>query len=44
MHRGEVVAIKFLHFGNQQPYRSIPAFTRKPLLHPEVAKETENRN
>jgi len=28
--------------GSQQSYKSVPAFARKPLLHPEVAKEMEN--
>jgi len=30
--------------GLQQAYRNVPTFTRKPLLHPEVAKEMENQS
>jgi len=32
------------YFGSQQPYRSISAFIRKPLLHPEMVKGMENQN
>jgi len=30
--------------GSQKPYRSIQAFTRKPFLHPEMAKKMENQS
>jgi len=30
--------------GSQRPYRSIPAFTKKPIPHPDMAKKMENQS